>query len=126
MSEPKEAGDVEEVTFLYRLTDGACPKSYGANVARLAGLPDVVVRRAAAKAQESEEARQACGAGGAPSAEGMDVDGAVVEEEEAAAELLRRVQAACKAAAAGGGGDAAAAAAVLQLQHEVRQLLRIA
>ncbi|KAK9986609.1 hypothetical protein SO802_031560 [Lithocarpus litseifolius] len=26
-------GDVEEVTFLYRLTPSACPKSYGANVA---------------------------------------------------------------------------------------------
>lgn len=30
-------GDMEEVTFLYRLTAGACPKSYGVNVARLAG-----------------------------------------------------------------------------------------
>ena len=30
-------GAVEEVTFLYRLTAGACPKSYGVNVARLAG-----------------------------------------------------------------------------------------
>ena len=30
-------GGVEEVTFLYRLTAGACPKSYGVNVARLAG-----------------------------------------------------------------------------------------
>lgn len=28
---------VEEVTFLYRLTTGACPKSYGVNVARIAG-----------------------------------------------------------------------------------------
>jgi DNA mismatch repair protein MSH6 len=31
-------GGLEEVTFLYRLTPGACPKSYGVNVARLAGL----------------------------------------------------------------------------------------
>jgi len=38
---------VEEVTFLYKLTPGACPKSYGTNVARLAGLPAVVVQRAA-------------------------------------------------------------------------------
>jgi hypothetical protein len=30
-------GDVEEVTFLYRLTPGECPKSYGVNVAWLAG-----------------------------------------------------------------------------------------
>ncbi|EFJ45822.1 hypothetical protein VOLCADRAFT_105835 [Volvox carteri f. nagariensis] len=37
----------EEVTFLYRLTPGACPKSYGTNVARLAGLPPKVVIRAA-------------------------------------------------------------------------------
>ncbi|XP_075663919.1 uncharacterized protein LOC142633560 isoform X2 [Castanea sativa] len=29
-------GDVEEVTFLYRLTPGACPKCYGVNVALLA------------------------------------------------------------------------------------------
>lgn len=28
---------LEEVTFLYKLTLGACPKSYGVNVARLAG-----------------------------------------------------------------------------------------
>lgn len=28
---------VEEVIFLYRLTPGTCPKSYGVNVARLAG-----------------------------------------------------------------------------------------
>lgn len=30
-------GGGEEVTFLYRLTPGACPKSYGVNVARIAG-----------------------------------------------------------------------------------------
>lgn len=30
-------GGLEEVTFLYRLTAGSCPKSYGVNVARLAG-----------------------------------------------------------------------------------------
>jgi hypothetical protein len=30
------------VTFLYKLTPGACPKSYGLNVARLAHLPESV------------------------------------------------------------------------------------
>lgn len=30
----QEAGGVDEVTFLYKLVDGACPKSYGVNVAR--------------------------------------------------------------------------------------------
>ncbi|KAF5455366.1 hypothetical protein F2P56_024955 [Juglans regia] len=48
-------GDVEEVTFLYRLTPGACPKSYGVNVARLAGLPDSVLQKAAAKSREFED-----------------------------------------------------------------------
>lgn len=48
------AGGVEEVTFLYRMMPGACPKSYGVNVARLAGLPDKVLLRAAAKSREFE------------------------------------------------------------------------
>ncbi|KAG9457908.1 hypothetical protein H6P81_002416 [Aristolochia fimbriata] len=50
----KEAGGIEKVTFLYRLTPGACPKSYGVNVAHLAGLPDSVVRKAAHKSSEFE------------------------------------------------------------------------
>ncbi|KAJ6972861.1 DNA mismatch repair protein MSH6 [Populus alba] len=45
---------VEEVTFLYRLRPGACPKSYGVNVARLAGLPDSILHNAAAKSREFE------------------------------------------------------------------------
>eukprot|EP00884_Botryococcus_braunii_P001653 jgi/Botrbrau1/11489/Bobra.0360s0015.2 len=36
----------EEVTFLYKLSRGSCPKSYGVNVARLAGIPSQVVKRA--------------------------------------------------------------------------------
>lgn len=34
------------ITFLYTLGDGSCPKSFGVNVAKLAGLPDDVVQRA--------------------------------------------------------------------------------
>ncbi|KAM7277513.1 hypothetical protein ACFE04_019379 [Oxalis oulophora] len=45
---------VEEVTFLYRMTAGACPKSYGVNVARLAGIPDFILKKAAAKSREFE------------------------------------------------------------------------
>ncbi|KAL3849679.1 hypothetical protein ACJIZ3_011561 [Penstemon smallii] len=45
---------LEEVIFLHKLTPGACPKSYGVNVARLAGLPDSVLLKAAAKSQEFE------------------------------------------------------------------------
>ncbi|EXB28598.1 DNA mismatch repair protein Msh6-1 [Morus notabilis] len=47
-------GGIEEVTFLYRLTAGACPKSYGVNVARLAGLSDSVLQNATAKSREFE------------------------------------------------------------------------
>ncbi|KAJ0589820.1 putative DNA mismatch repair protein MutS/MSH [Helianthus annuus] len=50
----KELGGLEEVTFLYKLTPGACPKSYGVNVARLAGLPDDVLKKATIKSEEFE------------------------------------------------------------------------
>ncbi|XP_054003726.1 probable DNA mismatch repair protein Msh6 isoform X2 [Hylaeus anthracinus] len=36
----------ETVTFLYKLSEGACPKSYGFNAARLAGVPSVITNRA--------------------------------------------------------------------------------
>ena len=36
------------ITFLYTLGDGPCPKSFGVNVARLAGLPDNVLQKAKA------------------------------------------------------------------------------
>ncbi|CAH2054352.1 unnamed protein product, partial [Iphiclides podalirius] len=36
----------ETITFLYKLTPGACPKSYGFNAARLAGIPRDITRRA--------------------------------------------------------------------------------
>ncbi len=48
-----------QVTFLYKLVEGACPKSYGTNVARLAGIPAGVVAKAAAFAAQLEEKR--CG-----------------------------------------------------------------
>lgn len=50
----EEIGGVEEVTFLYKLTPGACPKSYGVNVARLAGLPNSLLENAASKSNEFE------------------------------------------------------------------------
>jgi len=42
------SGETEEnnITFLYTLGDGVCPKSFGINVARLAGLPDEVLSNA--------------------------------------------------------------------------------
>lgn len=54
----KEDSDVvqENVTFLYKFASGACPKSYGFNAARLAGLPAHITRRGytRAKALETE------------------------------------------------------------------------
>ena len=47
-------GGLEEVTFLYKLCPGACPKSYGVNVARLAGMPESVLQRASARSAELE------------------------------------------------------------------------
>lgn len=47
-----------QVTFLYKLTNGACPKSYGVNVARLAGLPASVLACAARTAAAHEAANQ--------------------------------------------------------------------
>ena len=43
-----------QVTFLYKLTQGSCPKSYGTNVARLAGLPQALVQRASQVAASLE------------------------------------------------------------------------
>ena len=42
----KEKDDPPTVMFLYKLVAGASSRSYGLNVARLAGLPEHVLRRA--------------------------------------------------------------------------------
>ena len=44
MVENEEEGDPsqETITFLYKFTHGACPKSYGFNAARLASIPEEV------------------------------------------------------------------------------------
>ncbi|KAI9908695.1 hypothetical protein PsorP6_004096 [Peronosclerospora sorghi] len=48
-----------KVTFLYKLEDGMCPKSYGINVAMLAHLPDEVIECAAKKSEQFERSLQA-------------------------------------------------------------------
>nr|XP_002126574.3 DNA mismatch repair protein Msh6 [Ciona intestinalis]XP_018666811.1 DNA mismatch repair protein Msh6 [Ciona intestinalis] len=47
--------DKETLTFLYKLADGACPKSYGFHAALLADIPESVVTIARRKAKEMEE-----------------------------------------------------------------------
>ncbi len=49
----------EEVTFLYKLCDGSSPRSYGINVARLAGLPAAVIDLAVRQSREFEERMKA-------------------------------------------------------------------
>lgn len=36
----------EKVTFMYKYAEGPCPKSYGFNAAKLAGIPQQIIRRA--------------------------------------------------------------------------------
>uniref|UniRef100_K3W7B0 DNA mismatch repair protein n=1 Tax=Globisporangium ultimum (strain ATCC 200006 / CBS 805.95 / DAOM BR144) TaxID=431595 RepID=K3W7B0_GLOUD len=48
-----------KVTFLYKLKEGMCPKSYGLNVAMLAKLPDEVIECAARKSAQFEQSLQA-------------------------------------------------------------------
>src|SRR6185295_5890944 len=44
-----------EVTFLYKLISGVCPKSYGMNVANMAGIPRQIVDRAEMIASKFEQ-----------------------------------------------------------------------
>lgn len=36
----------ETVTFVYKYEEGSCPKSYGFNAAKLAGMPKHIIKRA--------------------------------------------------------------------------------
>ncbi|CAG8546606.1 8518_t:CDS:10 [Diversispora eburnea] len=47
--------DRKEVTFLYKLVPGVCPKSYGMNVANMAGIPRQIVDRAEMIASKFEQ-----------------------------------------------------------------------
>jgi DNA mismatch repair protein MSH3 len=91
------AAAVPKVTFLYRATRGVAQASFGLSVARMAGLPEAAVGRAAEKARGMEAAAAARGAG-------------------ALEALARRVRAGLEAAAVDGGG--ASAEAVCALQRE--------
>ena len=46
--------DEQNVTFLYKLTTGICEKSFGMNVASMAGIPASVVERAREVAEQTE------------------------------------------------------------------------
>lgn len=42
----KESDSGDEVMFLYKFVKGECPKSFGLNVARMAGIPEGVLKSA--------------------------------------------------------------------------------
>lgn len=55
MVENEENTTEESVIFLYKLAEGRCPKSYGFNAARLAGLDKTIVARGREVAKQLEE-----------------------------------------------------------------------
>ncbi len=57
-----EGKDNSNITFLYTLGPGSCPKSFGINVAKLAGLPEEVLANAKRVSTEFEDEMN--GAGG--------------------------------------------------------------
>ena len=52
--EEEEVNEGEHIEFMYKLTPGVAHRSFGLNVARMAGLPPSVLRRAGVKAKELE------------------------------------------------------------------------
>ena len=95
------------IEFLYRLTPGVAHRSYGLNVARMAGLPADVVAAAGAKAREMEEA---------VAARAMARDVARFGPEEVERRSLETIRLAEEAAAA---MDAALAAATPEEGAEI-------
>lgn len=54
-NENDEDPSQETITFLYKFVSGACPKSYGFNAARLADIPEEIIKLARSKAFQFEE-----------------------------------------------------------------------
>lgn len=53
-NEDEENDSEETVTFLYKFAVGACPKSYGFNAARLAGMPRNITKVGQQRAKQLE------------------------------------------------------------------------
>ena len=52
----EDGESVQNITFLYKLTPGVAPASYGLNVARMAGLDSAILKSAARVSQKLQEA----------------------------------------------------------------------
>jgi DNA mismatch repair ATPase MutS len=67
-----------QVTFKFKLTDGACPKSYGPTVARAAGIPASIAERAIVISDLFEAGHHAAVLGSALAAPDANAGGADV------------------------------------------------
>ncbi|KAJ8900406.1 hypothetical protein K2173_025183 [Erythroxylum novogranatense] len=112
-----EVGGIEEVTFLYRLTPGVCPKSYGVNVARLAGIPVSVLKEATSKSRELETV---C----ANHKKGSDWNLAIPSCNEMVV-LIHNLMNLTTKLDCSGSYENPGISSLTQLQHRVRKLLQI-
>ena len=72
----------QQVTFLYELREGSCPKSYGTACARLAGIPEPVLARAEALASTLEHGGAHDAGGPAQPAAGEGSGGTGLQADE--------------------------------------------
>jgi DNA mismatch repair protein MutS len=79
----------DRVVFLHRVVPGAADRSYGVHVARLAGVPEPVTRRAAAILAELERTRDPKGAPGTNGVAGHGAAPSALSDGEVSA--LRRL-----------------------------------
>ena len=84
----KKRGD--EVIFLRKIVPGGADRSYGVEVAKLAGVPESVIRRSKAILNELESGAPAPAAAPAPAEDGQLSFAAVSEER--IADRLRRLE----------------------------------
>ncbi|KAK5112935.1 Mismatch repair protein msh3 [Meristemomyces frigidus] len=82
-TEQEDSGQGEmNITFLYEVGEGVAHRSYGLNVARLAGLPRALLEAAGAKSGEMEEKEGRRRLGYLSKVIGKVVEGGLVEELE--------------------------------------------
>jgi DNA mismatch repair protein MSH6 len=118
------AAAAPEVTFLYKLTPGGCPKSYGTNVARLAGLPEAVVRRAALLAAAHASLAESGGGGNEQQQQQQgERDGGKAAAAAGEAEAAAVAAVAAKVVRAVKAGGAASAGVLAQLRREAEAAL---
>lgn len=80
------------ITFLYTLGQGVCPKSFGINVARMASLPEEVLTKAKRISTEFEQEMSAAEASRAAEMEANDLEKVPVFEEALASEDWETVE----------------------------------